>query len=41
VSDLVEVSECSGADKRVQSGGMAHEAQGDSFTVEAVSREKG
>jgi hypothetical protein len=40
-SSSVEVSECSDVDKRAQSVGTAHGARGDSFTAEAVLREKG
>jgi hypothetical protein len=40
-SGSVEVLECSGADERAQSGRTVHGAWGDSFMVEAVSREKG
>jgi hypothetical protein len=40
-SGSVEVLECSGEDERAQSGGTVHGAWGDSFMVEAVSREKG
>jgi hypothetical protein len=40
-SGSMEVSECSDVDARAQSGGTVNKAQGDSFTVVAVSREKG
>jgi hypothetical protein len=40
-SGSVEVLECSSVDERMQSGGTARAAQGDSFMAKAVSREKG